>query len=170
MRQPNQIQSASACWDGDGLSLRVRPHGTKTWTIEYEFQGSRTKYTIGGYSWGGAPGESISEWLRHGQLSLTQAHSIAGTWRSARRAGRDPAAEWAALLLKEIDLAAAKLAVAEAEAASPTVKEAAVWFMAKIMEGKKSAAAVRYRLDRLITLIGDKKISHVTRQDIIAGG
>ncbi|WP_232297841.1 hypothetical protein [Nitrosospira sp. NpAV] len=72
--------------------------------------------------------------------------------------------------MKEIDLAAAKLAVAEAEAASPTVKEAAVWFMAKIMEGKKSAAAVRYRLDRLITLIGDKKISHVTRQDIIAGG
>jgi len=25
--------------DGDGLFLRVRPHGTKTWVIEYEFQG-----------------------------------------------------------------------------------------------------------------------------------
>ncbi|MFM2005036.1 MAG: hypothetical protein RLZZ09_691, partial [Pseudomonadota bacterium] len=22
--------------DGDGLFLRVRPHGTKTWVIEYE--------------------------------------------------------------------------------------------------------------------------------------
>jgi hypothetical protein len=33
--------------DGDGLFLRVRPHGTKTWLIEYEFSGSRTKYTIG---------------------------------------------------------------------------------------------------------------------------
>ncbi len=74
--------------DGDGLFLRVRPHGTKTWMIEYEFQGRRTKYTIGVYSRDGAPGGSISDWLRHGQLSLTQARSIAGSWKSARRAGQ----------------------------------------------------------------------------------
>ncbi len=55
--------------DGDGLFLRVRPHGTKTWVIEYEFQGQRTKYTIGGYSRDGAPGESIPSWLRHGLQS-----------------------------------------------------------------------------------------------------
>ena len=24
--------------DGDGLFLRIRPHGTKTWVIEYEFR------------------------------------------------------------------------------------------------------------------------------------
>jgi hypothetical protein len=87
--------------DGDGLFLRVRPHGTKTWVIEYEFQGQRTKYTIGGYSRDGAPGESIPDWLRHGQQSLTQARSIAGSWKAARRAGHDPVAEWEALLFKE---------------------------------------------------------------------
>jgi hypothetical protein len=76
--------------DGDGLFLRVRPHGTKTWMIEYEFQGKPTKYTIGGYSRDGAPGESIPGWLRYRQLSLTQARSIAGSWKATRRAGRDP--------------------------------------------------------------------------------
>lgn len=29
--------------DGGGLFLRVRPHGTKTWLIEYEVSGKRTK-------------------------------------------------------------------------------------------------------------------------------
>jgi len=96
--------------DGDGLFLRVRPHGTKTWVIEYEFHATRTKYTIGGYSRDGAPGESISDWLRHGQQSLTQARSIAGTWKAARRARHDPAAEWEALLSREREAAAAKLA------------------------------------------------------------
>ena len=72
--------------DGDGLFLRVRPHGTKTWVIEYEFQGKRTKYTIGGYARDGAPGNSIPDWLRFGQQSLTQSRSIAGNWKAARRA------------------------------------------------------------------------------------
>jgi len=75
--------------DGDGPFLRVRPHGTKTWVIEYEFQGRRTKYTIGGYSKDGAPGESIPEWLWNGQQSLTQARSIAGNWKAARRVGHE---------------------------------------------------------------------------------
>lgn len=154
--------------DGDGLFLRVRPHGTKTWVIEYEFQGSRTKYTIGGYSRNGAPGESIPDWLRNGQQSLTQARSIAGNWKAARRAGHDPAAEWEALLSKERGVVTAKLAAVEAERAQPTVKEAVESFMAKIMTGKKSAPAIRYRLDRLTAIIGDKKIRDVTRQDVIA--
>ena len=154
--------------DGDGLFLRVRPHGTKTWVIEYEFHGTRTKYTIGGYSREGAPGESISDWLRHGQQSLTQARSIAGSWKAARRAGHDPAAEWEALLSREREAAAAKLATLEAERKQPTVQEAVESFMAKIMAGKKSAPAIRYRLDRLAAIIGDKKIRDVTRQDVIA--
>ncbi len=86
---------------GDGLFLRVRPHGTKTWLIEYEFSGSRTKYTIGVYDREGAPGDSIPDWLRHGRLSLTQAHAIAGDWKNARRARQNPAAEWKALLARE---------------------------------------------------------------------
>ncbi len=154
--------------DGDGLFLRVRPHGTKTWMIEYEFQGKRTKYTIGGYARDGAPGNSIPEWLRHGQQSLTQARSIAGAWKAARRGGHDPAAEWDALLAGERQAEAVKLAAEEAERNQPTVKDAIDSFMAKIMAGKKSAPAIRYRLDRLAAIIGDMKIRDVTRQDAIA--
>jgi len=64
--------------DGDGLFLRVRSHGTKTWLVEYVLNGERTKYTIGVYDREGAPGQSITEWLRYGRLSSTQAHAIAG--------------------------------------------------------------------------------------------
>jgi len=154
--------------DGDGLFLRVRPHGTKTWVIEYEFQGSRTKYTIGGYSREGAPGESIPDWLRHGQQSLTQARSIAGSWKAARRAGHDPVAEWEALLSREKEAAAELQATLEAEQQQPTVADAIDSFMQKIMAGKKSAPSIRYRLDRLGALIGEKKIRDVNRQDVIA--
>lgn len=154
--------------DGDGLFLRVRPHGTKTWVIEYEHQGKRTKYTIGSYARDGAPGNSIPEWLRHGQQSLTQARSIAGAWKGARRGGHDPAAEWEALLEQEHQAEAAKRAEAEAERMQPTVKDAVDSFMQKIMAGKKSAPAIRYRLDRLAGIIGDRKIRDVTRQDVIA--
>jgi integrase len=154
--------------DGDGLFLRVRPHGTKTWMIEYEFQGGRTKYTIGGYSRDGAPGNSIPDWLRHGQQSLTQARSIAGAWKAARRGGHDPAAEWSALLAGERQAEAEKLAAEEAERNQPTVKDAIDSFIQKIMAGKKSAPATRYRLDRLSAIIGNQKIREVTRQDVIA--
>jgi len=154
--------------DGDGLFLRVRPHGTKTWVIEYEFQGGRTKYTIGGYAREGATGESIPDWLRNGQQSLTQARSIAGNWKAARRSGHDPAAEWEALLSQERGIETAKVAALEALRKQPTVKEAIESFMSKIMVGKKSAPAIRYRLDRLAAIIGDKKICDVTRQDVIA--
>ncbi|MBK6744295.1 MAG: DUF4102 domain-containing protein [Hydrogenophilales bacterium] len=125
--------------DGDGLFLRVRPHGTKTWVIEYVFQGQRTKYTIGGYSRDGAPGESIPDWLRHGQQSLTQARSIAGSWKAARRGGHDPAAEWEILLSHERGIETAKLAAIEAVRKQPTVNDAVDSFMQKIMAGKKSA-------------------------------
>jgi hypothetical protein len=129
--------------DGDGLFLRVRPHGTKTWLIEYEFQGRRTKYTIGTYSRDGAPGDSISDWLRHGRLSLTQARSVAGNWKSARRAGHDPVAEWEAVLEQERKAEEERNAAINAELAAPTVNDAIESFMKRIMTGKKSAPAIR---------------------------
>ena len=46
--------------DGNGLFLRVRPHGTKTWIVEYEFRARRRKTTIGIFDSKGAPGESIT--------------------------------------------------------------------------------------------------------------
>lgn len=154
--------------DGDGLYLRVRPHGTKTWLVEYEFSGSRTKYTIGVYEREGAPGDSIPDWLRHSRLSLTQARAIAGNWKDARRAGHDPAAEWEALLTREREAVAVHKAAAEAETTRPTVSQAIDTFMARHMAGKKSAPAIRYRLDRLAADLGERKIHDVTRKDVIA--
>ena len=71
--------------DGVGSFLQLRPKGTKTWFIVYDFRSMRTKYTIGGFLHEGAPGESISEWLRYGQRSLTQARAIAGNGRRPQR-------------------------------------------------------------------------------------
>lgn len=154
--------------DGDGLFLRVRPHGTKTWLIEYIFNGTRTKYSVGTYDREGAPGESITEWLRYGRLSLTQARAIAGSWKVARRGGHDPVAEWENLLAQEQVAEAAIKADEEAEAAQPTVNQAIEIFMARHMDGKKSAPAIRYRLERLATHIGGKKIRDLTRKDVTA--
>lgn len=153
--------------DGDGLFLRIRPQGTKTWLIEYEFGGKRRKYTIGAYSREGAPGESLPEWLRHGRLSLSQARAIAGNWKNARRAGHDPVAEWEAQLAREREAEAAKKAAEDAETSRPTVRQAIDTFMARHMAGKKSAPAIRYRLDRLAGLLGERKIGDVTRKDVI---
>jgi len=88
--------------DADGLFLRIRPQGTKTWIVEYEFKGERRKYTLGSYMSNDAPGIGIEQWLRHGRLSLSQARTIAGEWKAARSAGRDPVAEWEAQLEKNL--------------------------------------------------------------------
>lgn len=154
--------------DGDGLFLRIRPHGTKTWVIEYLFNGKRTKYTIGAYDTTSAPGDSIKEWLSHGRVSLTQARSIAGNWKSARLGGHDPVVEWEEHLAKIRSEREAHEAAIAAEAIQPTVTQAIETFMLKVINGKKSAAATEYRLGRLAVHIGSMKIRDVTRQHVIA--
>lgn len=72
--------------DGDGLFLRIRSHGTKTWLIEYAFEGVRRKYSIGVYDRDGSPRESTTRWLEHGRLSVSQARSIAGQRKAAAHA------------------------------------------------------------------------------------
>ena len=134
--------------DGDGLFLRIRPHGTKTWLIEFEFEGVRRKYTIGIYDAAGSPAESITKWLEHGRLWLSQARSIAGQWKAERRAGRDPVAEWEKNLGKKRAAVEAKRKAEVTEAQRPTVINVIEQFMAKHINGKKSAAHIRYRLDR----------------------
>ena len=153
--------------DGDGLFLRVRAHGTRTWMIEYLFEGARRKYTIGVLDKVGATGESISSWLDHGRLTLAQARAIAGQWKADRQAGRDPIAELKAWRdAREAAEQAKRMAIAH-EAAQPTVREAVVLFASKQLAGKKSAAAMRYRLDRLVKEVGDRKLRELTRKDVV---
>jgi Arm DNA-binding domain len=64
--KPNASAKDRLLGDGDGLFLRVRPSGTKTWNIEYEFQERRRKFTIGVFGQKGAAGESITTWLENG--------------------------------------------------------------------------------------------------------
>jgi len=55
----------------------------------------------------------------------------------------------------------------EWELQQPTVGQAIEVFAAKHLEGQKSAAAMRYRLDRLGATLGDRKIRDVTRTQMI---
>jgi len=154
--------------DGDGLSLRIRGNGTRTWVIEYLFEGTRRRFTIGILDKQGAAGESISSWLDNGRLTLAQARAIAGQWKADRHAGRDPIAE------RESRLAALRAAeeaqrdAAAREAAQPTVREVVEHFAAKHLARKKSGPAMRYRLDRLANVIGDRKLRDLKRKDVIA--
>ena len=152
--------------DGDGLFLRIQSSGTKMWVIEYEFQLRRRKYTIGVFDTAGAAGESITAWLQHGRLSLAQARGIAGHWKSDRMAGRDPIAEWESRLATERAELAATLRAISAEAVRPTVQDVIAQFLAKHMHGKKSAAAIQYRMDRLARWVS-KPYPHINNLQAI---
>ena len=147
--------------DGNGLYLRVRPGGTKVWIIDYLVRGVRRKINLGNYDPKGGKAENVDGLLDDGRLSLAQARFVADTWKALRRTGRDPAAD------RETDKTATAAAQA-AEAAQPTVRQAAERFMAQHIDGKKSAAAIRYRLKRLAAAVGDKLIRDVSRQDVIS--
>jgi len=166
--KPDPSRKDRLLGDGDGLFLRVRPHGTKTWIIEYEFQPRRRKCTLGVFDPVGAPDQSITAWLTHGRLSLAQARAIAGQWKADRRAGRDPVAERETRLAEKRAKDEAVDKAEAAEAQKPTVGDVTEQFMTKHMIGKKSALAIRYRLDRLARHLGDRKICEVVRQDVIA--
>jgi hypothetical protein len=154
--------------DGDGLFLRVRPNGTKTWIVEYEFRSRRRKYTVGVFDAEGSPGGSIASWLTHGRLSLAQARAIAGHWKLDRLAGRDPVSEWEAHLACQRAKQDAVRQLQLADAERPTVRVAVDQFLAKQINGKKSAHSIRYRLDRLTRILGDRKIRDVSTRDVIA--
>jgi integrase len=147
--------------DGNGLYLRVRPGGTRVWVVDYLVRGKRRKVNIGNYDPKGGQSENIDGLLDGGRLSLAQARFVAAAWKALRREGRDPAGA------REAAKAAAEAAQAMV-AAQPTIREAADRFMAQHIDGKKSAAAIRYRLDRLVAIIGNRQIRDVTRQEVIS--
>lgn len=60
--------------DGRGLSLLVKPSGTKSWTLRAQYGGIRKDYGLGSYP----------------ELSLAKAREKAGHWRTIIRDGLDP--------------------------------------------------------------------------------
>lgn len=123
--------------------------------------------TIGQFSVQSAPGDSLNDWLKIGQLTLSQARIIAVSWKARRRAGHDPIKEWQETLQEEIRVNDALKKAVELENALPTVKDVVDLFMKINIDGKRSENNIKYRLDRLCTYIGDKKIRDVSRQDVI---
>jgi len=113
-----------------------------SWLVEYEFKAQRRKYIIGVYDTRGATGASVSEWLKHGRLSVAQARAIAGHWKLDRRAGRDPLVEWEIRLAKEKAEEAAVRQAAVEEAQQPLVRDVVEQFLTKQILGKKSAPAI----------------------------
>lgn len=126
--------------------------------VDYVVNGNRRKITFGNYHSAGGKGQNIEELLDGGRLSLAQARMVAAEWKAIRRVGRDPGQEW-------LETKAAKKAAEEAESSQPTVQQAINRFMTQHMDGKKSAPAIRYRLDRMAEHIGDKKIGEVSRAE-----
>lgn len=152
--------------DGNGLSLRIRPSGTKTWVIEYLLDGKRIKFTAGVYSKAGAPtGGGVESWLQHGRLSLGQARAIASEWKVARRAGHCPVTQWKAKLEAE---AANLEAEKAAEDNAKTLQEAIDDFYKKVLSGLKSGLATRYRLERFAREIGgENKLKNISKADVL---
>ena len=148
--------------DGNNLWLVINPGGTRSWLIDYLIKGLRRKLIIGNYDSKGGESQIFNTLLDGGVLSLAQARAIAAEWKQLRRAGRDPVAE-------RDELKALEKKQLDAELAQPTVTEAANLFLKKNIAGKRSALAVKYRLDRISSsTLGKKKIRDVTRQNIIA--
>lgn len=155
--------------DGDGLFLRIRPNGTRTWFIEYVFQGNRSKPTIGHFDKDGAPGQNLDDWLDHGRLSLTQARAIAGSWKQARKAGHNPAKERETIIAAKLARQVTEQAAKDAEETQPTYNKVMETFLAKHIAGKTSAPATRYRLERLGAIIGTRKLIEINKVDVMAG-
>jgi hypothetical protein len=145
--------------------LRIRPGGTRVWIIDYLVHGTRRKINIGNYDPKGGKSENVDGLLDGGRLSLAQARFVAAAWKELRREGCDPAAD------REATKAAADAAQV-AEAAQPTIREAVERFTAQHIVGKKSAPATRYRLQRLVAVIGcwrRPNIDHPCRLNIDQG-
>jgi integrase len=155
--------------DDDCLRFRVRPNGTKTWLIDYTFKGKRNNPKIGIYTkLATITSSDINALLKHGQLTLSQARTIAKNWKDRRNAGHDPYDEWKLFLANEKKSMLMRQAAIDAESSLPTVNEVIELFMKKMMNGKKSAEGVGYRLARLAKHIGETKIRDVTKNDIFS--
>lgn len=147
--------------DGEGLYLRVRPGGSRVWIVDYLIQGKRKKVSIGDYDSNGGKAQTVDGLLDENILSLAQARMVASEWKKMRRIGIDAATERE----KKKSDAAARI---KAEKDQPTVAQAIENFLVQHIDGKKSAHAVKYRLNRLAMHIGSLKIHDVTRKQVIS--
>ncbi|OBS10152.1 tyrosine-type recombinase/integrase [Acidihalobacter prosperus] len=147
--------------DGDGLELRVRASGTKTWFLRYQFQGQRRVPRIGDYGDG------------EGLLTLKQARDVAEDMRRKLREGVDPVEEQ-----KRID--AERKAAEEAERARLEAERLALenrrtfakaldrWAELELSKRKDGGAeSLRALRKDVVPVLGNRTLTEVGRGDVV---
>jgi Arm DNA-binding domain len=137
--------------DAYGLYLRIRIGGTKVWIVDYVIPEKRRKISIGDFDINGGNAQTLDELLDGGILYLSQARMVASERKRSRRNGIDP--------VKEREKKQSDAAILATVASNqPTIEQVIEKFLVRHIDGKKSAAAVKYRLHRLSLHIGSLKI------------
>jgi len=142
--------------DGDGLELRVRPSGVKSWFIRYQLQGKRRLPCLG-------------EWP---DLSLSDARERAEAMRRKLRAGIDPVeearaeqeAQKAAAAVEQARLDAERRELEARHIFAPTVER---WIELEVSRRKHGGGEMlrAFRKDIFPTL-ADRELGSIRRGDL----
>jgi integrase len=137
-RKPEE--HAYVVWAPDGLGLRVRPSGVRSWIYAYHLNGRFRWMTLG----------------RYPEMTVAAAHTAHDTAMRNRGAGVDPAT--------------LAVAANIADRAAPTVAELADQFIELYSKPRKKSAFEDERLLRVEVLphLGTVKAANVRRRDVMA--
>jgi len=125
--------------DGDGLYLRVKPTGAKSWVLRVQFQGRRTDIGLGGYP---------------ADLSLSEAREKAAQLRKLARQGKDAREERDR---EKVVIPTFKEAMLKAHAE-----------LSKGWSCKNAASFKSSLEDHIVPKLGNKRVDHITTADVIA--
>jgi len=125
--------------DGDGLYLRVKPTGAKSWVLRVQFQGRRTDIGLGGYPT---------------DLSLGEAREKAAQLRKLARQGKDAREERDR---EKVMIPTFKEAMLKAHAE-----------LSKGWSSKNAASFKSSLEDHIVPKLGTKRVDHITSADVIA--
>lgn len=124
--------------DARGLSLRITPHGSRTWYCNYRFAGKPRRKCIGEVP----------------RLGLKEARQIVLDKRKLLAAGKDP---------EEVEVAAA---IAQEAARGPTFAEVAQRFIDEELPGKRWKEPARILKDPDLEPFNDLRIREITLADL----
>lgn len=124
--------------DQNGLYIRVTPHGSKSWTFRYSFEGKPQRLTLGRY-----PAMSLS------QARVAQHRAMT-------------------MLAQGIDPGRAKMQEKAARIAAPTIADLINEFWEKELARKRSGRETLRLLKKdVLPAWGDRKVSDIKRRDIV---
>lgn len=147
--------------DGDGLELRVRSSGTKTWFLRYQLAGKRRVPSLGDYGEG------------EGLLTLKQARDVAVEMRRKLRDGIDPIEEQKRLEDERIAAEAAEQARLEAERLEREnrrtfAKAIDRWVEMELSKRKDGGKESLRSLNKdVLPILGNRVLTEICRGDVV---